>query len=79
MLGAFAGLAARVHTVPIPHHDCFAPEELAALAQRLGFASRACPDVPAALAALPESAPALIMGSLYLAGEVLRLNDQAPD
>lgn len=79
MLSAFAGLPASVHTVPIPHHDCFAPDELASLATRLGFPSAAHNDVPSALAALPPEQPTLIMGSLYLAGEVLRLNDQAPD
>ncbi len=79
MLSAFTGLAEQVGCVSIPQHDCFAPDELAELARRLGFDACAYPDVPAALAALPTDQPTLVMGSLYLAGEVLRLNDQAPD
>jgi folylpolyglutamate synthase/dihydropteroate synthase len=35
--------------------------------------------VESALASLPRSARALIFGSLYLAGDVLAANDQAPD
>ena len=79
MLGAFAGLAANVHTVPIPHHDCFAPDELVDLAKGLGFRTEAHDDLSGALTALPANQPTLVMGSLYLAGEVLRLNDQTPD
>ncbi|MDL2353116.1 MAG: bifunctional folylpolyglutamate synthase/dihydrofolate synthase, partial [Pseudomonadota bacterium] len=40
---------------------------------------RSFPDVPAALAALPPEGDVLIAGSLYLAGEVLRLNREVPD
>ena len=36
-------------------------------------------DVSAALAALPAGGDVLIAGSLYLAGEVLRLNAEFPD
>ena len=37
-------------------------------------------DVPTALAAMPDDGlPVLIAGSLYLAGEVLRLNGELPD
>ena len=37
------------------------------------------PDVEAALRALPPEGDVLIAGSLYLAGEVLRLNRELPD
>ena len=37
------------------------------------------PDVAGALDAVPAFAPVLIAGSLYFAGEVLRLNDEVPD
>lgn len=59
--------------VPVPQQDCHGPE---------AFGDRAQPaaDVPAALAALPDDGlPVLITGSLYLAGEVLRLNRELPD
>ena len=36
--------------------------------------------VPSALAALPDDGlPVLIAGSLYLSGEILRLNGELPD
>jgi len=40
---------------------------------------RAFGDVEAALKALPPDGDVLIAGSLYLAGEVLRLNGEFPD
>jgi dihydrofolate synthase/folylpolyglutamate synthase len=64
---------ASVTVVPVPGHDwhptaAFGPE------------ARPAPDVPGALAMLPDDGlPVLIAGSLYLAGEVLRLNDELPD
>lgn len=59
--------------VPVPHHDC---HPLAAFGERAQPAA----DVAAALAALPDDdLPVLITGSLYLAGEVLRLNRELPD
>ena len=44
--------AARVHTVPIPDHSCFAPDDLAEIAGNLGFAAEAHDDVEQALAAV---------------------------
>ncbi len=79
LLAPFRGAAAQVLTVPIPDHDCFTAEELAVIAAELGFATKACKSVAEALDEAPEGFPILIAGSLYLAGEVLRLNDQAPD
>jgi dihydrofolate synthase / folylpolyglutamate synthase len=72
-------VAARVHAVPIPGHSCFSPPELEQIAASLGFAADAYEDVAAALAAVPADSPALIFGSLYLAGTVLAANDQPPD
>jgi dihydrofolate synthase/folylpolyglutamate synthase len=68
-----------VHTVPIGDHASFAPDELADMAAELGFASDPHDSVEEALAAVPGYARVLIFGSLYLAGEVLAANDQAPD
>lgn len=78
MLEPFAGAAAHVHTVPIPDHSCFSPDDLAEIAADLGFRSDAHDDVAQALAAAPRDARVLIFGSLYLAGAVLAANDQVP-
>lgn len=68
-----ADAIASLTVVPVPMHDhhpasAFGPDALSA------------PDVPTALAALPDDGlPVLVAGSLYLAGEVLRLNGELPD
>jgi dihydrofolate synthase/folylpolyglutamate synthase len=79
MLEPFAGLVARVHTVPVGSHASFAANELADMAGELGFTAEAHDSVEQALAATPRDARVLIFGSLYLAGEVLAANDQVPD
>lgn len=79
LLRPFLSLATDVLTVPIPDHDCVRADELAATAGALGLRARPFGSVSEALVAAPENRPVLIAGSLYLAGEVLRLNDQAPD
>ncbi|HZC37651.1 MAG TPA: bifunctional folylpolyglutamate synthase/dihydrofolate synthase, partial [Sphingomicrobium sp.] len=79
MLQPFAGIAAHVLTVPIGDHASFAPGDLAEIAADLGFAADPYDSFEEALAAVPQEAPALIFGSLYLAGEVLAANDQVPD
>lgn len=59
--------------VPVPGHDCHS-------ASAFGPDARPADDVEAALLGLPaDGYPILIAGSLYLAGEVLRLNDELPD
>lgn len=78
LLEPFRGLATSVATVPVPDHECFSPDGLAAIAEALDFEARPFTSVEVALRAAPAK-PVLITGSLYLAGEVLRLNDQAPD
>ena len=73
LIGPLRGSLASVTAVPVPAHEyhptaAFGP----------GVTSAA--DVPHALAALPnDGLPVLIAGSLYLAGEVLRLNGEMPD
>ena len=68
-----AGNIVTLSAVPVPAHDYHS-------ATVFGPTARAFADVPAALAALPDDGlPVLIAGSLYLAGEVLRLNDELPD
>ena len=72
IVAALAPNALSLTFVPVPDHEHHDP---AALAQQYG--GRAAPTLEDALAPLP--APRLIVGSLYLAGEALALNGEAPD
>lgn len=64
---------ASITAVPVPGHDWHP-------AKAFGPHARSAPDLPSALAMLPDDGmPVLIAGSLYLAGEALRLNNEAPD
>ena len=69
-------LAGRIRTlqvVPVPGHDW-------QLVEAFGPEARAAANVEEALLRIPDDDfPILIAGSLYLAGEVLRLNDELPD
>ena len=73
LIAPLADSIGSITVVPVPGHEwhpaiAFGPE------------ARSADDVPTALAALPDDGlPVLISGSLYLAGEVLRLNDELPD
>ncbi|MFL0356311.1 bifunctional folylpolyglutamate synthase/dihydrofolate synthase [Erythrobacter sp. GH1-10] len=59
--------------VPVPNHDSHPPEAF-------GPDARAADSIEDALLTIPsDDFPILIAGSLYLAGEVLRLNDEIPD
>jgi dihydrofolate synthase/folylpolyglutamate synthase len=79
MLQPFKGVAAHIHTVPIPDHSCFSPDDLAEIAAELGFPADTHDDVEQALEVVPANARTLIFGSLYLAGAVLAANDQVPN
>lgn len=82
LLGPVAKRATRMIAVPVPGHDCHAPERLAMIASEIGIADVVtAADIPAALRAIAtrgETSTVLICGSLYLAGEVLAANDEAP-
>jgi dihydrofolate synthase/folylpolyglutamate synthase len=78
MLEPFKEVAERIHTVPIPDHSCFSPDDLAEIAADLGFAAEPHESLEDALASTPADARVLIFGSLYLAGAVLAANDQLP-
>jgi dihydrofolate synthase / folylpolyglutamate synthase len=82
VLGPFAGRAAGVCAVPVPEHEHHAPVALAAAARDVGLQGMAARDVEEALGRIADSAErpvVLILGSLYLAGEVLRRNGQPPE
>ncbi|MEM1194868.1 MAG: folylpolyglutamate synthase/dihydrofolate synthase family protein [Pseudomonadota bacterium] len=73
IISPLAPWSASVTVVPVPEHDSHPTQAFGANA---GFA----PDLPGALADLPhDGRPVLIAGSLYLVGEALRLNDEAPN
>jgi dihydrofolate synthase/folylpolyglutamate synthase len=84
VLKPFVNRSATIHAVPVPGHPCHAPAELAARARATGLNAMPAPGVAAALGWIARHAePArpplvLILGSLYLAGEVLRENQQPP-
>lgn len=73
LTGPLAPAAASITAVPVPGHECHRAEVF-------GPGAKPAADLPSALANLPDDGlPVLIAGSLYLAGEALRLNNQASD
>lgn len=80
-LAPFSGLATHVMTVPIPgaHEATHAPEVLAEAARSVQLNAESAVSVDQALRRLEQMHPGpkrvLICGSLYLAGEVLALQD----
>ncbi len=68
-----------VVAVPVPGHAHHAPDCLAMIAQGLGLTADTAPDIPQALDRVGAPGLVLIAGSLYLAGEVLAMNDEIPD
>lgn len=81
----FSGLARHLYAVPIAKADKpLPPEVIMQTARDLGIAAETMPGVEAALTAcakLPLDIPPriLICGSLYLAGDVLALNETPPE
>lgn len=83
-LAPFAGKIAHIHAVPVPGHDHHPPERFAAIAAQWGIGCTAHVGPQEAIRAVAVAAgdtpPRLLIGgSLYLAGEILRLNGQLPD
>jgi dihydrofolate synthase/folylpolyglutamate synthase len=84
VLRPFRDRALTLHMVRIASHPSHPPEELVATARELGFTAMPSAGVADALSwvarhADPAHPPVvLILGSLYLAGEVLRANAQFP-
>ncbi len=85
ILEPFAKSIASLHPVPVPEHDHHAPAEVCEWAAERNILGTAANDVGTALSNIAvltknEALPTiLIMGSLYLAGVVLRQNNQTPD
>lgn len=76
ILRPLADRALSISVVPAPGHDAHRPEDFAPFT---ALPVHSFATVPEALAALPAQGDVLIAGSLYLAGEVLRLNREVPD
>jgi dihydrofolate synthase/folylpolyglutamate synthase len=84
VLDPFRGRAMIVHPVPVPDHEHHRPADLAAIARDAGFSVLPAAGVADALRWIARHADrarppvVLIMGSLYLAGDVLKANGQPP-
>jgi dihydrofolate synthase/folylpolyglutamate synthase len=84
VLHPFRGRSLTVHCVPVPDHEHHAPADLAAAAREAGLTAMTATGVEDALGWIARHADrdrpplVLIMGSLYLAGEVLAANGQMP-
>jgi dihydrofolate synthase/folylpolyglutamate synthase len=76
IVSPLAGRLLSLSIVPAPGHDAHPPQDFAPFTA-LPISSFAA--VADALRALPSEGDVLIAGSLYLAGEVLRLNREIPD
>jgi dihydrofolate synthase/folylpolyglutamate synthase len=84
VLKPFRNRSITVHGVPVQSHAHHSPAALADAAHAQGMNSMACANVEEALGWIERHADrdkppiVLILGSLYLAGEVLRANLQLP-
>ena len=85
VLGRFAGRNVVVHTVPVRAREFHAPAALSAAARQFDLLSLPAENVAEALGWIARHADrdqppvVLIMGSLYLAGEVLAANLEVPE
>lgn len=84
VIGAFKGRSGTFHAVPVERHAHHPPARLMSIARSIGMTALGARSVASALGwiarhSAKDRPPAvLIMGSLYLAGDVLRENGQVP-
>ena len=84
VLKPFGNRAITLHAVPVENHPFHAPTTLAGIARELGINAMTAGGVENALGWIARHADraqppiVLVMGSLYLAGEVLAKNGQLP-
>ncbi|MEO6433272.1 MAG: bifunctional folylpolyglutamate synthase/dihydrofolate synthase [Sphingomicrobium sp.] len=84
ILAPFAGKVARFIALPISDHDAHQPASLAAVADALfgrddSLAAASIEQGFEQLRALDPRLPVVVIGSLYLAGDILRLSGIVPD
>lgn len=84
VLAPIASRIGRLIALPVPGHDHHHPDDLARIAVTLGISTALPADSVRSALTMLASAPdssrtILIAGSLYLAGEVLKANDELPD
>ncbi len=82
-LAPFVDKVAHIYALPVPGHGCHPPERFEHIAANWGIGCSALDRPEDAIAAIAAAQPTarniLFAGSLYLAGQILRLNDQLPD
>jgi dihydrofolate synthase/folylpolyglutamate synthase len=84
VLKPFANRSMTLHAIPVPAHEHHSPAHLVQTARANGISAVAAADVENALGWIGRHADrsqppiVLIMGSLYLAGDILRRNEQPP-
>jgi dihydrofolate synthase / folylpolyglutamate synthase len=78
VITSFADLVSEMTAVPVPGHPHHEPKALAAIAAGSGINCRPAATIEVAMRA-SDADVTIILGSLYLAGEVLRANNQVPD
>lgn len=76
IVAPLSGQLSSISVVPAPGHDAHPPEDFA---RYTALPVRSFANVAEALTALPPQGDVLIAGSLYLAGDVLRRNQEFPD
>ena len=76
ILRPFLPLKPVFHPIMVPSHECHAPEAIAAWAKREGLEAKPAASLTDALARCKGTI--LLMGSLYIAAEALRLNKEVP-
>ncbi len=82
LLSPFTGLGAGFHAVPVTGHEHHGAEVLGTIAREIGMEPTSASSVTAALQDIADRADGpvtvMILGSLYLAGEVLAANGEPP-
>jgi dihydrofolate synthase/folylpolyglutamate synthase len=78
VLAPFRELPVTIHAIPITGYDCHGPDALAAAARASGFEAVAAASFRDALRSIAGSPVVLVMGSLYLVGQLLDANNQPP-
>lgn len=81
-LAPLQGKVSHIHALPVPDHEFHPAERFEQVAKMWGIDCTAHTDATQAItsiAATGQPSRILIAGSLYLAGDVLRRNDQLPD